>query len=255
MDMRSGLPVSRYAYFMEFIPYALHPRGKNCLVIGLGAGLVPMWYEQRGIKTDIVEIDPHVVEAARSYFGFRNTGEVFIADARYHLNHSAKKYDYVILDVFNGDTTPGHVLSLEALRLVRLSMAGNGILAVNLIGSLQRDTLMTASIIRTLRQVFVTVQIYPVYNLGKGEGWGNLAVIAHDGPVRAFDPGKIRNFPVHPLAGDDVTGIMGKTFSFKAGTPAIVLTDDYNPVDFHDTWLKEELRKKIIKFSEAEMII
>jgi spermidine synthase len=254
LDLQNGLPLSRYAYFMEFLPYALHPTGKSCLVIGLGAGLVPRWYEERGIRTDVVEIDPHVVAAAREYFGFRISGEVFVADARYHLNRSGKKYDYVVLDVFNGDTTPGHVLSREALELVRRCMARDGILAVNLIGSLERETFMTASIIRTLREVFATVEIYPVFTVGEGEDWGNLAVIAHDGPPRPFDPAKVAGFPVHPQAELAVRGVMGRKFSFPRGTAAIVLTDDYNPVDFYDTWLKEELRRSILESQDAEIV-
>jgi hypothetical protein len=77
-------------------------------------------------------------------------------------------------------------------------MTGNGMLAVNLIGSLKRDTLMNASIIRTLRQVLATVEIYPVFNSDRDEDWGNLAVIAHEGPPLAFDPGAARRFPIHP---------------------------------------------------------
>jgi spermidine synthase len=254
MELGSRLPISRYIYFMEFLPYALHPAGKSCLVIGLGAGLVPTWYEQRGIRTDVVEIDPRVAAAARDYFGFRTYGELFIADARYHLNHSGRRYDYVVLDVFNGDTTPGHVLSLEALRLVRRAMTGDGILAVNLIGSLKKETFMTASIIRTLREVFATVEIYPVFAQEEGEEWGNLAVIAHDGPPRRFDPALTAGFPVHPEVEGAVHNVMGRRFSFPEGTPAIVLTDDYNPLDFYDTWLKEELRKRVLESQEAEML-
>ncbi len=255
MDLGSRMPVSSYAYFMEFLPYAFNPAGKTCLVVGLGAGLVPMWYGERGIVTDVVEIDPHVVEVARNYFNFRTSGETFIADARHHLNHSAKKYDYVVLDVFNGDTTPGHVLSLEALRVVRRRMTDRGILAVNLIGSLKRETFMTASIIETLRRVFETVRVYPVFRPEGGPGWGNLAVIAHNGPPIPFNAAAVRGFPVHRLAEQSVRGVMGRTFSFPDNTPAVILTDDYNPVDFYDTWLKEELRKNILKNQDADILI
>ncbi len=48
---------------------------------------------------------------------------------------------------------------------------------------------------------------------------------------------------------------MGRTFSFPANTPAVILTDDFNPVDFYDTWLKEELRKNILKNQDADILI
>ena len=47
---------------------------------------------------------------------------------------------------------------------------------------------------------------------------------------------------------------MGRTFSFPANAPAITLTDDYNPLDFYDTWLKEELRKNIMKSQDLDIL-
>ena len=48
MDMNNRLSIYEYAYLLEMLPYHINPDGRNCLVIGLGAGLVPMWYEQAG---------------------------------------------------------------------------------------------------------------------------------------------------------------------------------------------------------------
>lgn len=254
MDIDNGMSITDYPYFMEFLPYSLNPKGRNCLVIGLGAGLVPMWYETRGVRTDVIEINPNVVAAARDYFGFRNTGEIFIDDARYHLNNTAKKYDYIVLDVYNGDTTPGHVLSLEALQQVHRCMNPRSILALNLIGSLQFEPFMTASIIKTIKEVFATVEVYPAFDLNQGTTWGNLAVVAHDGPPIPFNPDTVRKFPVHRFAKSLVSEVMGKRFSFTDDTATIILTDEFNPVDFSDTWLKEELRKTILNQWEANLL-
>ena len=59
---------------------------------------------------------------------------------------------------------------------------------------------------------------------------------------------------MHPQAELAVRGVMGRKFSFPEGTAAIVLTDDYNPVDFYDTWLKEELRRSILESQDAEIV-
>src|SRR3990172_8587463 len=112
IDTKNGMSVYEYSYFMEFIPYSLNPDGKTCLVIGLGPGVIPVWYEKMGIRTDVVDIDPNVIDIAREYFGFSISGDVIISDARYYLIASRKIYDYIVLDVFNGDITPGHILSL-----------------------------------------------------------------------------------------------------------------------------------------------
>ncbi|HET6419260.1 MAG TPA: hypothetical protein VFG19_03835 [Geobacteraceae bacterium] len=47
---------------------------------------------------------------------------------------------------------------------------------------------------------------------------------------------------------------MGMKFSFARNAPSIILTDDYNPLDFYDKWLKEELRKRILNNTVAEII-
>ena len=112
IDLASGQSIYEYAYLMQFLPYALNPGGKNCLVVGLGAGIVPSWYAAQGIQTEVVDIDPKVAGLAQQYFGFDKNIAVHVEDARYFLNRSTHRYDYVVLDVFNGDTTPGHVLSL-----------------------------------------------------------------------------------------------------------------------------------------------
>ena len=106
-----------------------------------------MWYERQGIVTDIVDIDPAVVRLAREYFGFNNSGSVYIEDARYFLQRTTSRYDYLLLDVFNGDSTPGHVLSLEAFELMRQRLTENGVVAINLVASLKQRNEMTVAIL------------------------------------------------------------------------------------------------------------
>lgn len=254
VDMNNRLPIYEYLYFMEFLPYSLNPAGKDCLVIGLGAGIIPMWYEKMGIKTDVVDIDPDVVAAAKRYFGFRTSGDVILSDARYYLNTPGKAYDFIILDVFNGDTTPGHILSIEALRVVKKRMAPEGILAINLIGSLKEETFMTASLIKTVEQVFNTVDIYPAFDPEK-DGIGNVAVIAHNHSPVPFNKEAVKAFPVHPMVRSTLDRYMGTRFHFSRDTPAVVLSDDYNPIDFYDTWLKEKVRKAILETTDPDILI
>ena len=255
MDVNDRQSVYEYAYYLEFLPYGINPAGKNCLVIGLGAGLVPVWYEARGVRTDIVDIDPDVVAIAKEYFGFQVSGDVIIADARYYLNTSSKQYDYIILDVFNGDTTPGHILSLEALELVKARLSERGILAINLIGSLQHENFMTASIIRTLEKVFRNVDIYPNYEVETSKGGGNISVLAYDAAFKPFDRRSVDGLVVHPFARKGVERFLGKPYRLPAGTAAMVLTDDHNPIDFYDVWLKEWVRSMILEGVDMDVLI
>jgi spermidine synthase len=243
IDMNNGLSLYEYPYFLQFLPYAIHPDGKNCLVIGLGAGIIPAWYQAQGVKTEVVDIDPTVAELARKYFNFNPAIPVHIEDARYFLINTKQHYDYVILDVFNGDTTPGHLISVEAMRLAKQKLTTNGVFAVNVIGSVKHDTLMTASIIKTLQSVFEQVAIYPSVDPSLTNGVGNLEIVAYDGVVRPLQINRVPNMNIHPIAEDAVRNNLAKPFTFPPQTPAIVLSDDYNPVDFYDMWLKEMLRK------------
>lgn len=254
MDMSNNMSVYEYPYFLEFLPYSMNPGGRRCLAVGLGAGLVPMWYERMGITTDVVDIDPHVVYIARKYFGFSPRGRVFVEDARYFFRTSADRYDFIILDVFTGDTTPSHLLSREALGLVHDRLSDRGILAINLVGTVGRDNFITASVLTTLKSVFRHVTVIPVFSPEAGEGQGNMAIIAHDADM-SLDQGKWRSLPVHPLARQNVERLMGREFAFPPQTPAIILSDDYNPVDFFDLRVREKVRKDIQKDTDWDILI
>jgi spermidine synthase len=255
MDIKTGLSIYAYSYALSFLPYGINPDGRTCLVIGLGAGLVPRWYEQQGIRTDVVDIDPQVVAVAREYFGFSVSGDVVVEDARFFLSRTAKRYDYIILDVFNGDTTPGHLLSVEALGLVRERLTDRGILAINLIASLRETPRMTASIIRTLQQVFPSVLLQPNYDVEQEEGGGNITVLAARGPLPPFDAARTARFPVHSFARNDVQRFGGQAAPLPPSDGAIILTDDHNPIDFYDIGLKEWLRRSILANTDFDMLI
>ena len=116
VDMNNGLSIYEYAYFLEMLPYHLNPAGRNCLVIGLGAGLVPDVVRTAGASGPMswISIRPSsILPGAFSVSAL--SGDIILSDARHFLTTTERTYDYVILDVFNGDTTPGHILSREAL--------------------------------------------------------------------------------------------------------------------------------------------
>ena len=95
VDVVSRLPLYEYPYLMEALPYGLHPEGKSALMIGLGAGMIPMWYEQQGVSVDVVEIAVDL-----------RIGEVLAIDqALDRLRaHSPRKADIVLHRYFAGLT-------------------------------------------------------------------------------------------------------------------------------------------------------
>jgi spermidine synthase len=255
IDMTNNQSVYEYNYFMQFLPYMLAPEGKRCLMIGLGMGVITKWYEEQGIQCDVVDINPAVVKIAHDYFDFKHSGDLFIEDARYFLNRTDRHYDYIMLDVFNGDITPAHLLSIEALSLMRDRLTPGGVLAVNLIGSLEKETYMTASVVKTLQAAFDEVSVFPAFDrVQSPSGVGNLAIMAYQGAPRSMQI-DYRRFQVHPKVRNTVFSHLDKPFRFPPGTPAIVLTDAYNPIDFFDSWLREDIRSRILKITDWDILI
>ncbi len=246
IDLRSGLPVYEYLYLLEYLPTAVRPGGRRCLVLGAGAGIVPMWYQRRGIPTDVVDIDPNVIDLARRYFGFAPDGEVHLGDARYYLATTGGRYDYVVLDVFNGDATPAHLLSLEALRLAKGVLVPGGVLALNLHAALDGNNRTAASVGATLRAVFDQVDYYPAFD-PSARAHGNVVVLAYDGDRTLAGPGAVGAAPVHPMARDGVRNAWKRVRAPPQRADAVLLTDEYNPVDLFDLEIREEIRRTILE--------
>ena len=258
IDLNNGMPVHDYYYYLQYIPYSLNPRGKSCLVMGLGAGIIPLWYEKLGIRTDVVDISPQIFAVAEKYFGFHTSGETVAEDARFFLNRSQKKYDYIILDVFNGDVLPEHVLSLESFEMISRHLNDGGVLGMNVVGSIKQDTFLTASIIKTLREVFKTVQIFPTFDpdnpYSQNSGIGNLEVFAYNFPPVTLNRTRLQSLPFHPLAAS-ARNTIGILFSFPPETPGMVLTDNYNPIDARELRIKEEVRRRLLAGANIEMLL
>lgn len=255
VDVSSGQSVYEYPYALSFLPWALRPGGRSCLVLGLGAGVVPAWFEARGARTDVVEIDPAIVEVAREQFGLRLAGEVTVADARTHLEGLARTYDYVIVDVFSSDELPAHLVTREALERIRSRVAPGGVVAANLIVSLSGDTFTAASIARTFGSVFENVELTPLFDPAGDPGWGNVILLAYDGPSREADAAELRRFPIHPLAREGVEPYLTKRFRFAPGVPSVVLTDELNPVTVRDSGLRERLRRAVLAANDWDILL
>lgn len=253
MDMKSDLSTAHYTYLLELIPYGINPHGKNALVVGLGGGLVPRWYEKMGIKTDIVEIDKDVLHLAEKYFNFAVTGEKFIEDARQFFLREEKKYDYIVMDAFGGETTPSHLLSLEACQLMKSRMTSSAVLSLNVVSSFTNDSFVAASIVKTLKQVFANVEVNPLYD-PQEQVIGNIIITAYDGPAKVVSRNSLATTPIHWLAKETVYRFFAQHINFSADA-GIILTDNYNPIDCYDVNTKLEFRKIIIQATHWDILL
>lgn len=255
IDVNTGESTSSYPYVLGYVPRLINPGGARCLVIGLGAGIIPGYYEKAGITTDVVDIDPDIEALARNHFNFRLSGDIAIEDARYFLKKTDARYDYLILDVFSGDITPSHLLSLEAFQLMRDRLAPQGVLAINLAGSLKRENFMTASVIKTLREVFPQVDLYPNFDPSEKEPFGNISVFAYAGAPRQLPADYFSQLPVHRFARKKLINLPAWRYEFPPGTRAMILTDEFNPLDCNDLWLKEEVRRSIVAGTDWDLLL
>lgn len=116
----------------------LAPDPARILMTGLGGGTLPKALAELlpDARIDIVEIDPAVVSVAERFFGFHERGNmrVFVQDARVFTRRAlrgGKRYELILLDTFDGDYIPEHLMTLEYLRETRQLLAPGGVLAAN----------------------------------------------------------------------------------------------------------------------------
>lgn len=111
-----------------------HPR--HIGIAGLGAGALIV-YGRPGDRMTIYEINPQMIDVAREQFTFlRNTpAEVKIVegDARISMERQEnQQFDVLVLDAFNGDSVPVHLLTREAFELYLRHLKPDGVLAVHI---------------------------------------------------------------------------------------------------------------------------
>ncbi len=101
-------------------------------IIGLGAGSV-IAYGRKGDVFRFYEINPQVVDVARSEFTFiKDTPakiEIELGDGRLVLEREAsQQFDVLAMDAFSGDSIPMHLLTREAMQIYLRHLKPGGVL-------------------------------------------------------------------------------------------------------------------------------
>lgn len=116
---------------------------KDILVIGLGGGVLVNHYKEIYPDANItsVEIDPVVAKMAKKYFSYTDDGDQYdthIRDGRVFVKRALRKeqrYDFVVLDAFNSDYIPEHMMTKEYLEEVKGILKPGGIIMANTFSS------------------------------------------------------------------------------------------------------------------------
>ncbi len=104
-------------------------------VVGLGIGTIAAW-GQEGDYFRFYEINPTVVRMANENFTYLKDAkaqvEIVEGDGRLALEAEPDQhFDLLVLDAFNGDSPPIHLMTAESFQLYRRHLESDGLLAVN----------------------------------------------------------------------------------------------------------------------------
>ena len=203
-----------------------HPRrreGMRVGAIGLGAGTLAA-YSRPGDVYRFYDINPAVIQLARGrngYFTFvksaRGEVQIVLGDARLSLQQELERgdfqqFDVLVVDAFNGDSIPVHLLTREAFRLYREHLRDNesviavhvSNIAVNLqpvVAGLADEFGMQATLIKTEQRSSTVLSSY----------W----ILVSNGQVMYAPPIRMVGQPMIKAA---------------LGPPKVLWTDDYSNV-------------------------
>jgi spermidine synthase len=221
------------------LPVLFDPGFRRVLFVGMGGGTAPtrFHHDYPNATIEVVEIDPAVVETARTLFGLPDDArlKVHVMDGRLWLRRATQQYDLVILDAYLIDTIPFHLATREFYQEVAARLAPGGVLASNVIGAVRgSDSRLFRAIYKTLRSVFPQVYVFPVGG-GEPQALRNIIVVSAEAPP--LTPSEIVARAVGARR-DGLVSIEG--FEHDAATlltrpvetgDVPVLTDDYAPTD------------------------
>jgi spermidine synthase len=178
-----------------------------------------------------VEIDPAVETIAHEYFEYRpgpNTTD-FISDGRVFVKRAiltGEKYDLVMLDAFEADYIPEHMLTQEYLEEVKQLMTADGVLVAN---TFSRSALYDYESV-TYREVFGEFYNLKFANrivLVKLDGLPSMDTVRRNAELWADE---LRRRGVDT---EEILSIMSTRIDWNTEVP--ILTDQYSPSNVLNT--------------------
>lgn len=138
-------------------------------VIGLGVGANAA-FSKKGDSIRFYELDPKVEHMAKDYFSYLKKSEakvdVLIGDGRNVLNREdSNQFDLLLIDVFNGNAIPVHLLTKESMEVYLKHLNENGMIGMHVsnryldlvpvIGRLSKEFNLATKTIRTKTTIYV----------------------------------------------------------------------------------------------------
>jgi len=218
------IPATYLRMMTTALAYA--PQVDKVLLVGLGGGVLTNYLEHflPQARIDSVEIDPGVIDAAKTWFSVKETERMRIveSDGRVFLNRNRSLYDVALIDAYIGGSVPFHLMTREFYALLKRRLAPGGAAVFNI----HEPNRLFAVSVRTLQTVFGTVDLYH-------SGFGEVAVVATDAP-RAVDAVERRAAELQEKYGfrHALPELIAQRSELDPGAGE-VLTDDFAPVDVY----------------------
>ncbi|GMW02893.1 MAG: hypothetical protein AMXMBFR84_40290 [Candidatus Hydrogenedentota bacterium] len=255
--MNVNEPTSGGFEYTEYfhLPFVFDPTIDNVLFVGLGGATGPKVFlrDHPSAKLTAVEIDPVVVEVAKTYFMMPEDPKLQIAtlDGRVFLQRSRQEYGAIIMDAYGsgpkGAYLPYHLATREFFELARDRIRNGGCLVYNVMGSFGgiNDDIVRGMMI-TLEQVFPHVYAF------KAKSSANTVFVAvkltpSTSPAKAWPQGP---WVKHPLKAEELARLTERIRAEGLALPPAfesrvrqtsevqlaprsgqVFTDNYAPVD------------------------
>jgi spermidine synthase len=219
------------------------PAVGSALFIGAGGGVGPRTFQAHAaeMRIDVVDIDPAVLEAARTLFFLEPSPAMRLvaADGRRFLRQSGEPYDCIVLDAFTiGGRLPFHLCTREFLDVCRGRMTDDGVFIMNINSAVEgRAAGIYRSIGATLSRVFPRVHVFVPGHSRDPAGPASRNVIllatASDRDIspedwaRAAEDYESASYVDGPVVREMVRDLVTPAPPFAA----TALTDDYCPIE------------------------
>ncbi|MBP6884869.1 MAG: fused MFS/spermidine synthase [Candidatus Pacebacteria bacterium] len=197
---------------------------KDVLILGLAGGtsarIIKSVYGDM-VSIDGVEIDPTVIEASKKFFGLNKLDINFInQDGRTYLRQTSKKYDYIIVDVYQNESIIPWTLTTKEFWLeVKKHLANSGFVGMNVLS--RADSKLLTAITNTQASVFTNTYI-------SEDGENNFLVISSDIPIDFVQLEKKMGVGI---LGNTAAEISKNITNFIYNPNYLVLTDDKAPIE------------------------
>jgi spermidine synthase len=204
------------------------PAPKDVAILGLAGGTAARQYTAAfgsGVNITGVEIDPEILNVARTYFHLdeKNVHPV-VDDARYWLDTHAGQYDVIMVDAYRQPYIPFHLTTREFFSEVRGHLRPGGVAVVNA-GRTASDYRLVDAIASTMAAVYPSVFLVDVPE------FSNTLVYGSTQPTTLADVQHNLGLISEPLAKDVASSAMSEGRLRVSEYHGQVYTDNLAPVE------------------------